>query len=335
MLTDRNLNISQYIAEAIELEMAADDRILVFGEDVGRLGGVFGTTRNLQRRFGSDRVRDTPIAEMGFVGMGVGLAMAGYRPIVEIMFVDFIGVCLEQIYNEMAKIPYMSGGRVSVPMVIKTAGGSIGDAAQHSQTLWGLLAHLPGMQVVAPSCPYDYKGLLAGAIRDDAPTVFIEHKAHLLLKAEAFSHGATVPQDAYVVPLGKANVVRRGSDVTVVSLSNCVNLSIEAAVELATDGIEVEVVDLRSLVPLDTETVCESVARTGCVVVVDEDYLRFGMSGEIVAAVVEQLGPQAVRGISRIALPNVPIPAALTLESEVLPSKQAIVSAVRSLAGSQ
>jgi pyruvate dehydrogenase E1 component beta subunit len=226
------------VAEGLRLEMERDHRVVVLGEDVGVQGGVFGTTRGLQRAFGDARVRDTPISEMAFTGMAVGLAMEGYRPVVEVMFVDFIGVCLEQVFNAIAKIPYMSGGQVRMPVVIKTAGGCIGSAAQHSQCLWGLFAHLPGLKVVAPSSPYDAKGLMAAAVESDDPVVYIEHKGLLLQKAGSFRHGAEVPKERYVVPLGQANVVRPGSDATVVTISATVAESVLAADDLAADGIE-------------------------------------------------------------------------------------------------
>ncbi len=189
--TLRNRPTSTFIAEAIRLDMEQDDTIVVLGEDVGRMGGVFGSTRDLHNRFGEWRVRDTPIAEMGFTGMGVGLAMAGYRPLVEIMFADFIGVCLEQVYNAAAKNRYMSGGNVAQPIVFKTAGGILGAAAQHSQCLWGLFAHLPGLKVVVPSNPYDYKGLMAASLRSPDPVVYIEHKELLVRRADQFRHGGS------------------------------------------------------------------------------------------------------------------------------------------------
>jgi pyruvate dehydrogenase E1 component beta subunit len=328
----RNLNLSQSIAEAIGLEMERDERIVVLGEDVGRLGGVFGATRGLQKRFGDRRVRDTPIAELGFTGMGVGLAMAGYRPLVELMFVDFVGVSLEQIYNAMAKNPYMSGGSVRIPMVLKTAGGCIGSAAQHSQCLWGTFAHLPGMKVVVPACPYDAKGLMAAALESDDPVVYIEHKGLLLLRAADFSHGAEVPEGRYTVEIGKAATVRQGADVSVATLSSTVRESLAAAVELATEGIDVEVIDLRSVVPLDVAAVAESVARTRRLLVVDEDYLSFGLSGELVARVLELLGPAGLDAVARHAVPDVPIPAARTLEEAVIPRARSIADAVRVLA---
>ncbi len=330
--TTRNVNVSQAIAEAIGIEMDRDSRILVFGEDVGRLGGVFGTTRGLQRRFGDKRVRDTPISELGFTGMAVGLALAGYRPLVELMFVDFIGVNLEQVYNAMAKNHYMSGGTARMPIVLKTAGGCIGSAAQHSQNLWGLFAHLPGMLVVAPSCPYDAKGLMASAIESDEPVVYIEHKGLLLSRSRDFEHGAEVPEERYTVELGRAATVRSGGDVTLVTLSGSVRLALAAADVLAGEGTDVEVIDLRTVVPLDVVTVAESVARTRRLLVVDEDYLSFGLTAELVVRVLELLGPSVLERFGRHAVPDVPIPAALTLEQAVIPSTDSIAAAVRALA---
>jgi acetoin:2,6-dichlorophenolindophenol oxidoreductase subunit beta len=304
----------------------------VLGEDVGRQGGVFGSTRGLQKRFGDKRVRDMPISEMAFTGMGVGLAMAGYRPMIEVMFVDFIGVCLEQVYNAAAKNHYMSGGAVRMPIVIKTAGGYIGSAAQHSQCLWGTFAHLPGMHVVAPSSPYDSKGLMAAALASDEPVVYLEHKGLLLAKCADFTHGADVPKERYTVPIGQAAVVRDGADLTIATLSASVRDSLTAAAELAGEGIDVEVIDLRSVVPLDADTVAASVGRTGRLLVVDEDYLSFGLSGELITRVIERLGPAAVQAVARHAVPDVPIPAARTLEEAVVPGPASIAAAVRALA---
>ncbi|MCC5949319.1 MAG: alpha-ketoacid dehydrogenase subunit beta [Nitriliruptoraceae bacterium] len=328
----RNLNVSSYIAEAIRLEMEADDAIVVLGEDVGRQGGVFGSTRGLQKRFGDRRVLDTPISEMAFTGMGVGLAMSGYRPMIEIMFVDFIGVCLEQVYNAIAKNRYMSGGNVAMPVVIKTAGGCIGSAAQHSQCLWGTFAHLPGMHVVAPSSPYDAKGLMAAALQSDDPVVYIEHKALLLSKSADFAHGAEVPKERYTVPIGEAATVRDGGDVTIATLSANVRDALRAAEELSTEGIDVEVIDLRSVVPLDTATVAASVARTRRLLVVDEDYLSFGLSGELITRVLETLGPSGIEVVRRLGVADVPIPAARSLEEAVVPGATAIAEAVRAMA---
>ena len=327
----RNLNVSQAIAEAIGLEMERDPRVVVLGEDVGRLGGVFGATRGLERRFGPERVRDTPISELGFTGMAVGLALAGYRPLVELMFVDFVGVNLEQVYNAIAKNHYMSGGAVRMPVVLKTAGGCIGSAAQHSQTLWGLFAHLPGLRVVVPSCPFDAKGLMAASIESDDPVVYVEHKGLLLVRSGEFSHGGEVPPERYTLAPGRAALVRAGGDVTLATLGGSVRAALEACEALAVEGVEVELIDLRSLVPLDAETVAASAARTGALLVVDEDYLSFGLSAELIVRVLERLGPGALR-FARHAVPDVPIPAARSLEQAVVPGPASIADAVRALA---
>lgn len=325
----RNLNLSQCIAEAINIEMDRDPNVLVIGEDVGMQGGVFGATRGLQKKFGAARVLDTPISETAITGMGVGLAMEGYRPILEIMFVDFIGVCLDQIYNAIAKIPYMSGGKIKMPIVIKTAGGCIGSGAQHSQCLWGTFAHLPGLKVVAPSNPYDAKGLLASAVESDDPVVFIEHKRLLLTRAEEFSFGAHVPEGRYTIELGKASVIREGGDLTMVTLSGTVLPALAAANRLEELGINAELIDLRSVVPLDVETIAGSVRKTGRLLVVDEDYLSFGLSAEIVTRVLES--GASLKAFRRHAVPDVPIPGAASLEGAVVPSEESIFQAAREL----
>ncbi|WP_158861691.1 alpha-ketoacid dehydrogenase subunit beta [Leifsonia sp. AG29] len=329
----RNVNLSQAIAEGLRLEMEADPSVLVLGEDVGNQGGVFGATRGLLKNFGPERVLDTPISEMAFTGMAVGLALEGYRPVVEIMFVDFIGVCLEQVYNAMGKIPYMSGGRVRMPVVVKTAGGSIGAAAQHSQTLWGLFAHLPGLRVVAPSNPYDSKGMIAAAVRSDDPVVFIEHKGLLLQRASEFAFGAHVPRERYDVPIDRAAIVRPGSDLTLVTLSGTVRHAVSAAAAADERGISVEVIDVRSIVPLDWATVCESVSRTRSLLVVDEDYLGFGLSGELAMGVIERVGIGALDRIGRHGNPGVPVPAALTLERAIVPGPESILDSILRMAG--
>ena len=323
----RNLNISQCVAEALALEMERDDTVMVIGEDVGAQGGVFGATRGLQKRFGGLRVVDTPISETAITGMGVGLALEGYRPVLEIMFVDFIGVCLDQVYNAIAKNHYMSGGRVTMPIVLKTAGGNIGSGAQHSQCLWGLFAHLPGLRVVAPSNPYDTKGLMASAVESDDPVVFIEHKGLLLTRAEDFPFGHDVPSPRYTVALGEAAVIRPGSQLTLATLSGTVLPALQAANELAAEGIDVEVIDLRSVVPLDVATVAASAGRTGRLLVVDEDYLSFGLSAELVTRVLES--GVTLTAFARHAVPDVPIPGALSLERGIVPSKVSIMQAIR------
>jgi pyruvate dehydrogenase E1 component beta subunit len=323
----RNLNISQCVSEALRLEMERDSSVVVIGEDVGRLGGVFGATRGLQKTFGDLRVVDTPISETAITGMGVGLALEGYRPVLEIMFVDFIGVCLDQVYNAIAKNHYMSGGRITMPIVIKTAGGCIGSGAQHSQCLWGLFAHLPGLKVVAPSNPYDTKGLMAAAVESDDPVVFIEHKGLLLSRAEDFPFGAEVPSERYLVPIGVAAIVREGTDVTVATLSGTVLSAYSAAEELAAEGISVELIDLRSVVPLDTATVAQSVQKTGRLLVIDEDYQSFGLSAELITRMFES--GAAPISFARHAVPDVPIPGALSLEKVVVPQTSSIREAIR------
>ena len=325
----RNVNVSQCVAEALYLEMERDSSVVVIGEDVGLQGGVFGATRGLQKAFGPDRVLDTPISETAITGMGVGLAIDGFRPVLEIMFVDFIGVCLDQIYNSIAKNHYMSGGKVKMPIVVKTAGGCIGSGAQHSQCLWGTFAHLPGLKVVTPSNPYDAKGLMASAVESDDPVVYIEHKKLLLTRAEDFPFGTDVPKERFTIPLGQASVVREGEDVTVVTLSGSVLDAYAAANRVADDGLSVEVVDLRSVVPLDMQTIIDSVRKTGKLLIVDEDYMSFGLSGEIIARLVERNElPSTVR---RLAVPDVPIPGALSLEQAVVPNVDSIASTLREI----
>ena len=332
-LTLRDRPTSVFIAEAIEQEMELDDRIVVLGEDVGAMGGVYGATRNLQKRFGNKRVRDTPIAEMAFTGMAVGMAMAGLRPVVEIMFADFIGVCLEQIYNAAAKIPYMSGGEVRMPIAFKTAAGCEGSAAQHSQCMWGLIAHLPGIRVVVPSSPYESKGMMAAAIACDDPVIVFEHKQLLVRKASSFRNGASVPRERYHVSLDSAHIVRPGRDITIATLSSMVEESLDAAEQLAVDGIDCEVVDIRSLVPLDIQTIFESATRTGRLLVVDEDYLSFGLTGELVTRIVERGGLAGISALKRHAVPDVPIPAAASLERAVIPAAGSIMHEVRTMLG--
>jgi pyruvate dehydrogenase E1 component beta subunit len=256
----------------------------------------------------------------------------GLRPIVELMFVDFMGVCLDQIYNHMAKIHYESGGNVTVPVVLTTAvGGGYSDGAQHSQCLWGTFAHLPGLKVVVPSNPYDAKGLMTAAIRDNGPVIYMFHKGVMGLPWMAKNRRSMgeVPQESYEVEIGKASVARKGTDVTVVALSLSVHHSLDVAEALEAEGVSVEVIDLRSVVPLDRATIRESVAKTGRLVVVDEDYLSFGLSGEVIASVVEA-DPTVLRAAPiRVAVPDVPIPYARELEYAVLPTPARITAAVR------
>jgi acetoin:2,6-dichlorophenolindophenol oxidoreductase subunit beta len=330
----RRLTTAKAMVEGIAQEMERDPSVFYLGEDVGAYGGIFSSTTGLLERFGAERVMDTPISETAFLGLAIGAAVEGMRPIAELMFVDFFGVCMDQLYNHMAKIHYESGGNVRVPMVVTTAvGGGYSDGAQHSQCLWGTFAHLPGMKIVVPSTPYDAKGLMTAAIRDDNPVVYMFHKGVMGLPWMAKNPRATgpVPEEPYEVPIGQAAVVREGRDATVVTVSLSVHHALDVADELAADGIDLEVVDLRSLKPLDRETVLASVGKTGRLLVVDEDYLSYGLSGEI-AATVAETDPGLLRSpLRRVAVPDVPIPYARPLEYAVLPTRDRIREAVHQL----
>ena len=316
-MTDRKLTTQKAIAEAIALEMRGDDSVFVMGEDVATYGGIFGATEGLLDEFGAKRVIDTPISETGFIGAAIGAAIGGMRPIVELMFVDFFGVCMDQIYNNMAKIHYFSGGNVSVPVVLTTAvGGGYSDAGQHSQTLWGTFAHMPGMKVVIPSNPYDAKGLMTAAIRDDNPVVYMFHKGVLGLGWMTPNPRATgvVPEEPYEVPIGEANVAREGTDLTVVTVGLSVHRALDAAEVLQEKGISAEVIDLRSLVPLDRETIVASVQKTHRLLVVDEDYHSYGMSGEVVSTAIEGAFDYLDAPPVRVTTPDIPIPYSRPLE---------------------
>lgn len=326
----RKLTIARAMAEAMAQEMRLDPRVFVMGEDIGPLGGVFGNTRGLHEEFGAERVRDTPISETAFIGAAVGAASDGMRPIVELMFVDFFGVCMDAIYNLMAKNTYFSGGKIKVPMVLMTStGGGYSDAGQHSQCLYGTFAHLPGMKVVVPSNAFDAKGLMVAAIRDDNPVVFMYHKALQGMGWLGTEKGATVPvpEESYTLEIGKAAVVREGHDLTLVSLGAGVHHCLRAAKTLEEEGFSAEVVDLRSLVPLDRATVRASVAKTGRLIVVDEDYHSYGVSGEIIASVAEHGHAGLKAAPKRIAYPDIPIPFAPTMEQWALPNADKIVDA--------
>ncbi len=332
----RRLTTSKAMVEALAQEMDRDPSVFYMGEDVGAYGGIFGSTTGLLERFGPQRVIDTPISETAFIGLGIGAAVEGMRPVVELMFSDFMGVCLDQIYNHMAKIHFESGGNVTVPMVLTmAAGGGYSDGAQHSQCLWGTLAHLPGMKVVVPSTPADAKGLMISAVRDDNPVVYVFHKGVMGLPWMAKNPRSLdeVPEGDYAVPIGKARVAREGNDVTVVTLSLSVHHALDVADKLAPQGLDVEVIDLRSLVPLDREAILTSVGKTGRLVVVDEDYLSYGVSGEVVATVTDQDPGMFIVPPRRVAVPDVPIPYAHDLEYAVLPRQDRIERAVRAVAG--
>lgn len=258
------ITYAQAIKDAMSEEMRRDEDVFMMGEDIGLYCGAFGVSKGMIQEFGDDRIMETPIAEQGYVGAAVGAAMAGMRPIVELMFSDFMCVCFDELVNEAAKLRFMFGGKVKVPMVMRTAAGAgTGAAAQHSQSLEACLAHFPGMKVVIPSTPYDAKGLLKTAIRDDNPVMFLEQKTLYRTKGE-------VPEDDYTIPLGKADIKREGTDCTIVTYGRMVQMSLQAAEKLEKEGIEVEIVDIRSLVPLDTESIIESVKKTKHVLIVHE-----------------------------------------------------------------
>ncbi len=327
---ERKLTIARAMAEATAQEMRIDPNVFVMGEDIGPLGGVYGNTRGLIDEFGAERIRDTPISETAFIGAAVGAAMDGMRPVVELMFVDFFGVCFDAIYNLMAKNIYFSGGNVKVPMVLMTStGGGYSDGGQHSQCVYGTFAHLPGMKVVAPSNAYDAKGLMTAAMRDDSPVVYMYHKGLQGMGWLGTEAGATVhvPEESYTVEIGKAKVVREGKDVTIVSLGMGVHNALKAAKTLEAQGVSAEVVDLVSLVPLDRETIRDSVAKTGRLIVVDEDYMSYGVSGEIIASVTEHNIAALKAPPKRVAFPDVPIPFARVMEQHCLPNPDKIVAA--------
>jgi len=336
MTATRKLTMAQAIAEGIAQEMERDPKVFVMGEDIGKYGGIFGATGGLLDKFGKDRIMDTPISETAFIGAATGAAAAGMRPIVELMFVDFFGVCMDQIYNHLAKNIYMAGGNIKLPVVLTTAiGGGYNDAAQHSQCLYATFAHMPGIKVVVPSNAYDAKGLMIQAIRDDNPVMFMYHKGIMGLPWMAYFEGSSndVPQESYTIPFGQAKVVREGRDVTIVTLSQMVHKALLAADELARQGVNAEVIDLRTLVPLDRNAVLKSVAKTGRLLIADEDYLGFGMTGEISAIVAENLDSLSLKApVRRLAVPNVPIPYSRPLEQFVIPQVKGIVEAAQQLA---
>jgi acetoin:2,6-dichlorophenolindophenol oxidoreductase subunit beta len=335
--SDRMLTMAQAVSEGIAEEMAHDDRVFVMGEDIGAYGGIFSATAGLLDRFGPDRVIDTPISEAGFIGAAMGAAAEGLRPIAELMFVDFFGVAMDQIYNHLAKNIYMSNGNVRLPVVIPAAiGGGYSDGAQHSQCLYGSFAHVPGLKVVVPSNAYDAKGLMIEAIRDDNPVIYLFHKGIMGLVWMSYFEGSTtpVPEGSYTVPFGQARTVREGADVTIVTLSQMVHKAQLAVEQLAGEGIDVELIDLRTVVPLDREAVLESVAKTGRLLIADEDYLSFGLSGEIAAIVAEELGRIQLKSpVRRLAVPDVPIPYSRPLEQRVIPQVEDIARSVRELVG--
>ncbi len=309
------------INEAIKEEMERDDKVVLIGEDVGTPGGSFGATRGLYDLFGPERIFDTPISEAAITGLAAGAAACGLRPIVEIMFMDFMTICMDGIVNQIAKMRYMFGSQFKVPVVIRTpSGGGLNAGPQHSQSLEAWFAHVPGLKVVMPATPYDVKGLLKSAIRDDNPIVFIEHKALHALKG-------SIPEKEYLVPIGKADIKKEGTDVTVVAVSKMVHESLKASEILAQDGINIEVIDLLTISPWDRETIFGSVAKTHRLVIAHEAVKNFGVGAEISAAVSEEILDELDAPIMRVGAPFVPIP--FSLEKAYLPNAEQIIAAVK------
>jgi acetoin:2,6-dichlorophenolindophenol oxidoreductase subunit beta len=322
------MNMQQAINNAIDLEMERDPNILMLGEDIGAPGGPLGITAGLYDKHGKTRVIDTPISESGFMGAAVGAAATGLRPIVELMFVDFIGVAMDQLFNQAAKMRYMFGGKAKIPMVVRTmCGGGLQAAAQHSQCLDAWFMHIPGIKVVMPSSPHDAKGLLISSIRDDNPVVFMEHKA---MYADIEDE---VPEEAYTIPLGKADVKREGTDITIVATGMMVLHAMSAAEKLASDGISIEVIDPRTLSPLDEETILDSVRKTHKLVIVHEEVKFAGSGAEIAAIVADEAFDYLDAPIKRVAAPFCPVPFAKALEDEFLPNETDIINAVKAVMG--
>jgi len=332
----RKITYQQAIGEALAQEMERDETVIIMGEDVAggagapgeddAWGGVLGVTKGLYGKFG-DRVMDTPITESAFIGAAVGAATAGLRPVAELMFIDFMGVCFDQIFNQAAKFRYMFGGKAETPVVIRTMyGAGFRAAAQHSQCLYPVFTHIPGLKVVTPATPYDAKGLLIQSIRDNDPVIFCEHKMLYTLEGD-------VPEEAYTIPFGEANITREGDDVSIVTLGRMVHVAEEAAVALAKDGISCEIVDLRTTSPMDTDTIIESVENTGRLVVLDESSPRCSIATDVSALVSQEAFDSLKAPIRMVTAPHVPVPFADNLEDLYIPDAGQVQQAVRTVMG--
>ena len=338
-MTTRTITVREALNEAMNLEMSRDPRVILMGEDIAggaslpniegenkeAWGGVMGVCQGLTSKFGRNRVLDTPISESGYIGAAIGAASTGLRPIAELMFVDFLGVCFDQIFNQGAKLRYMFGGKAQVPMVLRAMiGAGVRAAAQHSECLYSIFTHIPGLKVVIPSTPYDAKGLLTSAIRDNDLVIFLEHKVLYDLDGE-------VPEDNYTIPLGVADVKREGKDTTIVTVGRMVHFSLEAAERLANEGVDVEVVDLRSLSPMDEDTILRSVKKTHRLVVVDEDFPRCSLATDVIALVADQAFDYLDAPPKMITAPHTPVPFSPVLEDIFVPSVDTIVTTIQSL----
>jgi pyruvate dehydrogenase E1 component beta subunit len=332
----RKITYQQAIGEALAQEMARDETVILMGEDVAggagapgeddAWGGVLGVTKGLYGKFG-DRVLDTPITESAFIGAAVGAATAGLRPVAELMFIDFMGVCFDQIFNQAAKFRYMFGGKAETPVVIRTMyGAGMRAAAQHSQCLYPVFTHIPGLKVVTPATPYDAKGLLIQAIRDNDPVIFCEHKSLYTLEGD-------VPEESYTIPFGEANVTREGDDITIVTLGRMLHVAHEAADALAKEDISCEIVDLRTTSPMDTDTIIESVENTGRLVVLDESTPRCNIATDVSAIVSQEAFAALKAPIRMVTAPHVPVPFAGNLEDLYIPDAGQVCQAVRTVMG--
>lgn len=324
----REITFAQATLEAMEEEMTRDERVFVMGEDIARQGGIFGQFRGLPEKFGYERVKDTPISETAIVGAAIGSALAGMRPVADMHFADFMGICMDEIFNQMAKIHYMFGGQRSVPMVLRAPNGLINQAAaQHSQSIEAWFMHIPGLKVVIPSNPADAKGLLKSAIRDDNPVIYFEHKALFNIKGP-------VPEGEILTPVGKAKVVKEGRDITLVSYSFCMRHALAAAEMLEKEGISVECIDLRTISPVDKETILLSAAKTSRLAIAHEAVKQGGVGAEISAIVAEEGIDYLDAPVLRVGAPFTPVPFARPLEQAYRITPEKIVDAIRGVFGS-
>ncbi len=318
----RKLSMRQAVNEALHIAFNSDENVFTIGEDIAVYGGQLRCSYDLLDNFGAERVRDTPISEVAIVGAGIGSAMIGRRPIVELSYMDFIGVCFDQILNQAAKMRYMYGGRVSIPLVIRTqCGAGLGNGAQHSQSLENILSHVPGIRVVMPSNAYDAKGLLLRAIRDNNPVVFVEHKALYKLKCE-------VPEEPYEVSY-ESEVKEVGDDITIIAYSAMVNVALKAAKKLKEEGISAEVVDVKSIEPLDMDPILKSVEKTGHAIIVHEAVKKSGFGGEIATQIQEFAFEHLKKPVLRVTAPDVPVPFARNLEKAYVPDEEQVIAAVK------
>jgi acetoin:2,6-dichlorophenolindophenol oxidoreductase subunit beta len=321
----REITYREALNESLRYNLKNDKRVFCWGEDIGILGGAFGVTAGLYSEFGPDRIIDTPISEIAIVGAGVGAALGGLRPVIEIMYIDFTPGCMDMIINQMSKIHYMFGGQCRVPMVLRIVSGASGaNAAQHSQSFYSFFVHTPGLIVVTPTTPYDAKGLLNTAIQDENPIVFVENKRIVNIKGE-------VPEEYYTIPFGKADVKKEGNDVTIVATQALVYDALKLAVEMEKEGVSIEVIDPRSLKPLDKETIFNSVKKTGKLVVADEGWLYCGMASEIAATVAEEMFDYLDAPIIRIGSPDTPCPFSPPLENAYIPGINQLRDAVKKI----